>query len=150
MHNNPFGDDKYLNNLFVGPGDLSVYDKAPLPVKMDGNVFLNGAKPSRHERRPVVNKAFDPGLKLEEKDGAFILQMTLAGVLGRGPRRLVTSELLGKAVIPGLPYEQADGAPVRIDADYFGQARSAGNPTPGPFEAPGPGALRLTVGRLTS
>lgn len=146
MHNNPFGDDKYFNNLFVGRADLSVYDRAPLAVKMEGNVFLKGAKPSRRERGPVVRPDFDPGLKLIEKDGAFELDLTLGEVLGIGPRRLVTTQVLGKAAIPGLPYEQADGSPVRVDTDYFGKARNEANPTPGPFEAPGAGPLRLKVG----
>lgn len=146
MHDNPFGDDKYLNNLFVGPADLSVYDKAPLAVMMEGNVFLKGAKPSRFERAPVVAAAFDPGLKLVERQGGFELELGLDKVLGEARRRLVTTGVLGKAVIPDLPYERADGAPVRIDTDYFGKKRSAANPTPGPFEAPGPGPLRLMVG----
>ena len=38
MHDNPYGDDRYINNLFVQRADLSPYDGAPLPVKMDGNV----------------------------------------------------------------------------------------------------------------
>lgn len=146
MHDNPFGDDKYLNNLFVGPADLSVYDKAPLAVMMEGNVFLKGAKPSRFERAPVVAAAFDPGLKLVERQGGFELELGLDKVLGEARRRLVTTGVLGKAVIPDLPYERADGAPVRIDTDYFGKKRSAANPTPGPFEAPRPGPLRLMVG----
>jgi hypothetical protein len=150
MHNNPFGDDKYYNNLFVGPADLSVYDRAPLAVKMEGNVFLKGARPSRREPGPVVRPDLDPGLKLIEKDGAFELDLTLGEVLGSGTRRLVTTRVLGKAVIPGLPYEQSDGSPVRVDRDYFGKTRNEANPTPGPFEAPGAGPLRLKVGRPIS
>jgi alpha-L-arabinofuranosidase len=150
MHNNPFGDDKYFNNILAGPGDLSLYDRAPLAVKMEGNVFLKGAKPSKHESAPVVKAAFDPGLKLVESDGAFELELALDGVFGNGARRLVTTEVLGTAIIPGLPYDQADGSPVRIDADCFGKPRNAANPTPGPFEAPGSGRLRLKVGPPTS
>jgi len=145
MHDNPFGDDKYFNNLFVGPADLSVYDQAPLAVKMEGNVFLKGARPSRLETGPVVLPAYDPGLKLVEKAGGFFLELSLDGVPGPGPRRLVTAAILGKAVIPDLPYEQADGSPVRIDADYFGRPRKATDPAPGPFEGPGPGRLELKV-----
>ena len=40
MHDNPCGDDRFYNNLFVQRGDLSPYDAARLPVWMDGNVFL--------------------------------------------------------------------------------------------------------------
>lgn len=149
MHNNPFGDDKWLNNIFAGPADLSFYDKTPLAVKMEGNVFLKGAKPSKRESSPAVKAAFDPGLRLVENGPVFELELDLDDVFAGPARRLVTTEALGKAVIPGLPYEQADGSPVRIDTDYFGRARNAADPTPGPFEAPGPGRVRRKVGAGT-
>jgi alpha-N-arabinofuranosidase len=145
MHDNPFGDDRYFNNLFVGRGDLSVYDAAPLPVRMDGNVFFKGAKPSKHEREPAVRADLDPALGLVEEPDGFFLTVATDKAFGDRPRRQVTTELLGKAAIPGLPYEQADGSPVRIDVDYFGAKRSATNPTPGPFEAPGAGPVKLKV-----
>ena len=145
MHDNPFGDDKFFNNVFAGRADLSVYDKAPMPVRMEGNVFLAGAKPSKHEREPVVKPAFEPGLKVVEKPDGFYLELVWDKALGAGARRIVTTALLGKAAIPDLPYEQADGKPVRIDIDFFGQKRNAANPTPGPFEDPGTGRLSLKV-----
>jgi len=58
---------------------------------------------------------------------------------------LVTIELLGKAKVPGLAYENPDGSPLKVDRDYFGQRRSTANPTPGPFEKPGKGAVRIKV-----
>ena len=105
---------------------------------MDGNVFLKGAKPSKHERQPVVKPDFDPGLRLVEKADGFYLEIVFDGASARRKRQLVTTALLGQAVIPGLPYEQADGSPIRIDRDYFGKTRDASAPTPGPFEARGP------------
>jgi alpha-N-arabinofuranosidase len=145
MHDNPFGDDKYVNNLFIGPADLSVYDKAPLSVRMEGNVFLKGAKPSKHEREPAVRPDIDPGLRLIENTDGFFLEIALDKVLGGKGRRLVTTELLGKAAIPDLPYEQADGSPIRIDRDYFGKMRGASGPTPGPFESSASGPLVLKI-----
>src|SRR6218665_2897939 len=50
-----------------------------------------------------------------------------------GPRRLVTSELLGVAVVPGVRYENADGSDLNVDPDYFSSPRGT-NPAPGPFE----------------
>jgi len=144
MHDNPFGDDKFTNNLFVGRGDLGVYDKAPMPVRMEGNVFLAGAKPSKHEREPVVRPDLDPGIKPVEKPDGFYLELTWDPAFGAGVRRTVTTELLGRAAIPDLPYEQADGTPYRVDLDFFGKKRSA-SPTPGPFEAPGTGRLSLKL-----
>ncbi len=145
MHDNPFGDDKFFNNVFAGRADLSVYDKAPMPVRMEGNVFLAGAKPSKHERAPVVRPALDPGLKVVEKADGFYLELIWEKALGAGSRRIATTALLGKAAIPDLPYEQADGQPIRIDTDFFGQKRNAANPMPGPFEDMGTGPLSLKV-----
>jgi hypothetical protein len=44
---------------------------------------------------------------------------------------------------PDLPYEKSDGKPIRIGKDYLGKSRSELNPTPGPFESPGTGDLRI-------
>ena len=57
----------------------------------------------------------------------------------------MTTELLGKAKTPDMPYENPDGSPLKIDTDYFGKQRNETNPTPGPFENPGTGALTLKV-----
>jgi len=146
LHDNPCGDDRYFNNLFVAHGNLSPYDAARLPVRMDGNVFLKGAKSCKHENNPRVAPDFDPALRLVEKAGGFYLEVRIdqAWAADR-TRKLVTTELLGKATIPNLPYEQPDGAPLRLDADYFGKSRNQVNPAPGPFENPGQGDLTLRV-----
>ncbi len=146
MHNNPNGDDKYYNNLFVERGSLRPYDKAKLPVFMTGNVFLKGAKPSKKETAPVVNAKLDPAVKLLEKADGCYLEMNLEnGWSGDTVRPLVTTALLGKAVIPDLPYENRYGTPLKVDADYFGKARGETNPVPGPFANPGTGTLSLKV-----
>jgi alpha-N-arabinofuranosidase len=145
MHDNPYGDDRYFSNLFVELVDLSPYDGAPLPVKMDGNVFLKGAKPSKFEKAPLVEPSYEPALKLVETPEGFFLEISFGKAWTERPRKLLTTESLGRAAIPNLPYERADGTPLRIDTDYFGRSRNASNPTPGPFENPGSGMLRLKL-----
>jgi alpha-N-arabinofuranosidase len=146
LHDNPCGDDRFTNNLFVGRGDLGQYDKARLPVSMDGNVFLKGARPSRHEANPLLKPEFDPALKLVETANGCNLELTLdtAWAADR-TRALVTTQRLGKARIPDLPYEQPDGTPIRVNTDYFGKPRNEAHPTPGPFENPGAGRFVLKV-----
>jgi alpha-N-arabinofuranosidase len=145
-HDNPRGDNRYYNNLFVQHADLSVYDNAPLPMTMEGNIYLDGAKPSRFDKRSLVKPEFDPGLQLNSKPGGVYLEIKLASAwIDEEPHQLVTSTLLGKAAIPDLAYEQPDGSPLRIDADYAGKSRSGTNPTPGPFERPGQGDLKIRV-----
>jgi alpha-N-arabinofuranosidase len=144
LHNNPSGDDRFYNNLFVQRGDLSPYDAARLPVWIDGNVFLKGAKPSKHEKDPLVKPQFDPAIKLVERTDGFYLEVQFDKAwAGERTRKPVTTDLLGKAAIPSLPYEQADGSPIRVNTDYFGKKRGEANPTPGPFESPGQGELKV-------
>ena len=103
------------------------------------DVFFQGTKPSKHESEPINRSASDPGLTLVEKNDGFYLTMTLATALGsERPSQPVTSARLGKASISGCAFENPDGSPITIGTDYFGKPRNAANPTPGPFEAPGP------------
>jgi alpha-N-arabinofuranosidase len=146
FHDNPRGDDRYYNNLFMGGGDLSQYDDAKLPVWMNDNVFLKGAKPSKHEATPLLLPEFAPALKLVEEGGGLYLEMKYDPAWNTArTRKIVTTELLGRAIIPNASYEQPDGTPIRINTDFFGKRRNEANPTPGPFENPGQGDLKLKV-----
>jgi alpha-N-arabinofuranosidase len=138
------GDNRFYNNIFVGPAGLDGYDNSVFPNKMAGNVFLKGARPSRHEQSPQVRPDFDPALKLREENGKWLLELdSNRGGETAGPQ--VTSELLGKAVIPGQAFVQPDGSPYRLDRDYLGVAHGKPQPRPGPVEAPagGPSAVQV-------
>lgn len=137
------GDDRFYNNIFAGGTGLAPYDGAKLPVFMEGNVFLRGAKPSKHEKNPTVLTA-DPAIKLSEQADGWFLELTLEKDWSGRPHSLVTTERLGKAIVPRLPYECADGTPLRIDGDFFAKPRAA-DPTPGPFEHPSDGRLKIKV-----
>ena len=145
-HDNPNGDDRFYNNVLASGADLSVYDNAPLQVKMEGNVFLKGAKPSKFEDRPIIEPDFDPSIRLIGEANGIELEMKWSPAWqSERLRKLVTSELLGRALIPNLPYEQADGSPVRIDTDFFNQHRAESNPTPGPFQNADGGEISVKV-----
>jgi hypothetical protein len=125
---------------------LSVYDKAELPMRMEGNVFLHGAQPSKQESHPVVEPNFDPSLQLlERKDGIYLKMHVDKAWTGTAGNNLVTSALLGKTAISGLSYESPNGSPIRIDKDYSGKTRNASNPASGPFESLEPGDMELRV-----
>jgi alpha-N-arabinofuranosidase len=107
---------------------------------MNGNVFLKGAKPSKHETEPLLKPEFDPKLNLVEKADGFYLELILDKVWSvERTRKLVTTDMLGKVVIPNLPYEHPDGSLLRVDTDYFGKKRNEKNPSAGPFENPAVG-----------
>ncbi|MEW6195383.1 MAG: right-handed parallel beta-helix repeat-containing protein [Bacteroidota bacterium] len=146
LHDNPLGDDRFYNNIFVQRPDLSNYNDVKLPVLMEGNVYLKGAAPSKFEKEPLVKNDFDPAIKLVEKQDGFYLQIKFdKSLFEERKRKLVTTELLGKAVIPNVLFEQPDGSPVSIIRDYFGKPRNEANPAPGPFEKPGDGLISLKV-----
>jgi alpha-N-arabinofuranosidase len=145
-HDNPSGDDRFINNLFAGPADLSLYDSAPLRPFMEGNVFLHGATPSKFETEPLVVADFDPAINVVEREGAFYLDIKFDSAWNsERSHKIVTTQVLGPSAIADAAYEQPDGQPIRIDTDYFGRTRSESNPTPGPFENPGQGSLELKV-----
>jgi alpha-N-arabinofuranosidase len=158
------GDNRYYNNLFVGtggsPGEVAkddkrhrrvsgyglwVYDLREYPLHTGGNAIYHHAQAYARETNHVVQAELDPKVKLVEQGGQFILRLTLGPELKQAATTLVTTRLLGRARIPGLPYEDADGSSLKISTDYFGKKRSQTNPSAGPFEAPGSGALSLRV-----
>ncbi len=146
LHDNMSGDDRYYNNVIVKRMNLTMYDNAKFPVWMDGNVFLQGAVPSKHEKDPLVRPESDPGIKLVEKEDGYYLEGRFDKAWGvERTRKLVTTGLLGKAVIPGAAYEAPDGSPISVDTDYFKGMRNKKNPYPGAFEVPVGGQLSLRV-----
>jgi len=139
------GDDRFYNNLLIQPAGLDGYDKATLPVQIEGNVYYNGAKSYIKETNCLVKTEFNPEVKVVEKDESVFLHITLDDSYHALDNPLVTTSLLGRAKIPDAAYENPDGTPLKIDTDYFGKKRSQANPSAGPFENPGEGKLTLKV-----
>ncbi len=138
------GDSRFFNNIFVAPAGLEGYDKSAFPMQMSGNVFLKGAKPSKHEESPVLLPDFDPALNLREESGKWLLTFSADwGGAPTGP--VVTTELLGKAVIPGHAFVQPDGSPYRLDHDFLSVPHDPKHPRPGPFAAPAKGKQSVQV-----
>jgi len=168
LHDNPSGDVRFLNNLYVLAGNARQYDAALLPVAMSGNVYTKGtnaplpddraarlkdlsdaqkkAMRNKREDGALVKPDFDAGAKLVAEKDAVYLEIALdKGWLAERTRALVTSALLGRALVPDLPFENPDGTPIVLDKDYFGKARNAANPSPGPFEIAAGGTQRIKV-----
>ena len=140
------GDNRFINNIFAGTSNLSVYDGAALPMQMSGNVFLQQAAASKHEPSPLVVPDFDPKIQLTQTDQDTYLDLRLDSAWATlRTREIVTSDRLGKAVTPNLPFEQPDGSDYTLDTDYFGHPRPASNPFPGPFELPQGGQYRISL-----
>ncbi|MGZ4973795.1 MAG: right-handed parallel beta-helix repeat-containing protein [Limisphaerales bacterium] len=158
------GGDRFYNNIFSGNGEsmaaerkgnlkeirwissagLWGYDGREFPLQTGGNVYYNAAEPCGNETGSVSPAIVNPGIALVTQDGAFILHLNIGLELKQAKTAVITTVLLGNARVPGLPYENADGSDVRIVTDFFGKTRGK-SPTPGPFENPGYGELKLKV-----
>lgn len=173
LHDNPGGDVRFFNNLFVEGGNISQYSKALLPVTFEGNVYTKGAvtiegskdgqkfgemnsqaqkqlkkyrEQSATETLSIVDKDAGARVNLLQNEGNVYLEITVDRKWLTGQsRNLVSSELLGHAIIPDLPFRNADDSPLVFDTDYSGGKRNPQSPSPGPFEFRNSGKQRLKV-----
>jgi len=155
LSNTTLGDDRFYNNLFLAPGDSTVSEQwiglnaynhvdYEFPVHISHNVYVDGSMPFEGEEGSLISNARPTGWKLEEEEGRLYLHLSINPEEWKMKRPIITTELLGKAVRTGQAWENPDGSPLQIDTDFFGNVRN-NNPTPGPFEEPGSGELRLLL-----
>ena len=135
------GDNRFYNNVFIGDGrtrtqaekgDLTElrwisshglwgYDGREFPIHAAGNLYLNGAEPSRREPNPILLPDLDPGIRLQTEGARVQLQYALPADLNLPETQAVTSELLGRAKVSNQPYLLANGTKLHIKTDYFQQ-----------------------------
>ncbi|MEA1878214.1 MAG: right-handed parallel beta-helix repeat-containing protein [Bacteroidota bacterium] len=131
---NKSGDERFFNNILVGEADLGAYDKTILPCWMDGNIFLNGAKPGHIEPYPTLLPDFNPELNIMEKEDGWYLEITIDNTWGALElQKLITTDILGVTEVGSLPFVRFDDEPYIIDIDYLGKKRNQKNQFPGPF-----------------
>lgn len=151
------GDSRFYANLFTGGPALPpntrdpqriagygtwVYDTRPYPSFAADNVYYRGARPYAGEARPQILENADPGVTVVEENGEVFLKLRLGPL--RPAASLVTTQTLGRTKVTGLLYENPDGTPLTVETDFWGRRRSR-TPTPGPFENPGTGEVKLKV-----
>ncbi len=101
------------------------------PVWASGNLYLGGAKPWKKEKRKQV-VSNDVYIKIEEKEGKWILSTNLDKYIPAGLCRMIDTEKLGMAFEPEQKFENPDGSPITFNRDYF-DAETENVPLPGPF-----------------
>lgn len=138
------GDNRFFNNIFVGPAGLARYNDTALPNMTGGNVFLAGADPGATTQDFMMMNDHPSLVIREEPDGVFLDLVLEPGVIGEAQRQVVTSEVLGSAKISGARFVAPDGTAIRIDKDYLGAERPA-SPFPGPIEITRQGRQVLRV-----
>lgn len=164
------GDDRFLNNVFVGTQKTSrhcgvhgtaAYDHCPaqwpertpgddtpaadvgrsMPVTVRDNLYLNGAKAWAGETGGCTVTDGQAALTVREEDGHYWLDNNLE-TLSEGCRgKMVTTEVLGRAFQSEQPYEDRDGKALVLDTDLAGEKRPEA-PRRGPLEH-WPASLKL-------
>ena len=128
-----YGNDRYLNNIFIGTGTDTIPEGPGLQV--DWNVFYQGAKPSpwadRHSR--VVQEKIPDLRFVSLADGVDLhFQMDDAPRQVMCPR--ITRDFIAVFALTGQGLEHPDGSPLALDRDFFGVPRKSDHPAAGPFE----------------
>ncbi|HQG76497.1 MAG TPA: right-handed parallel beta-helix repeat-containing protein [Bacteroidales bacterium] len=149
------GDDRYYNNIFIGPGTektgenenygLKGYGNARLPVRIDGNIYCNGATPSQKDENFLFFPSHGQGVNLFEEDGHGYVILSYDSSFTSHRVKTVTTEMLGTAKIPKADFDNPDGTVLVIDRDFFGDKRPPDGNLSGPFinVLPGENKFRL-------
>ena len=103
-----------------------------LPVWVEGNAYLGGAKACKKERNCLVNGEQPVQVEVELENGRPVLSTNVYELLEGFTGRRIDTQVLGKAFEPEEYFENPDGTPITFDQDYFGDHRGA-HPLPGPF-----------------
>lgn len=111
---------------------LQDYHFRSLPVWINGNVYLNGARSWKLEKDKFVDHTHKVTVELIEEGNQYRLKTNLAQVLKDYTTGMICTQTLGKALEPDEYFENPDGTPIIFDRDYFSEHRSI-NVIPGPF-----------------
>lgn len=105
-----------------------------LPVRCEGNVYMNGALPGKNEVNGLFAEKADQEIKVElkDKDGQYYIETNLYEKMKNFTGRMIHTDILGKAFEPEALFENPDGTPIRFDKDFFGNHRDT-DVIPGPF-----------------
>lgn len=111
------GDERYLNNWFVGTANLDGY--APgASLLAEGNLFQPSAK-----------------VRIERTEAGFRINLPRQSKQPDEPaRQIVTSQRLGSAGASGARFTQPTGHDYTLERDFFADSWAT-NPEPGPFGA---------------
>ena len=103
-----------------------------LPVWVEGNAYLGGAKACKNEINGLVNGEQPVQVEVELENGRPVLSTNVYELLEGFTGRRIDTQVLGKAFEPEEYFENPDGTSITFDQDYFGDHRGA-HPLPGPF-----------------
>ncbi|MBQ8357975.1 MAG: right-handed parallel beta-helix repeat-containing protein [Clostridia bacterium] len=128
----PFSTPEEYEKLLEQKGyrSLKSYTEIPQPVWIAENVYTGYAQSFRAEKDPLTVP--EMSVSLDERDGKWILTMTVPQVVADKRCVPVTTQRLGTPRITEERYENPDGTPIDFMLDFFGNCRE-GAVIPGPF-----------------
>lgn len=150
------GDDKILGNVYLGeaagnavyngyPDQNSKQDTPengmpasfannPLPVRIQDNLYLGGAKPYAGETGAAEHADLAAEFQVRCEDGRWFLETNLPAYAFDKRLPLAATETLGQSFQAEASYENPDGTAFAIDHDFTGAVRGE-TAIPGPFAA---------------
>ncbi len=116
-------------------GALAKYHFGHLPVWCDGNVYFNGARAWKKEKKNLVDTENTVTWSLTEEDGKYTFRTNVYDLIGGFRDGIITSDILGKAFEPEQRYENTDGSDIIFNNDLLGNHRGVST-IPGPLADP--------------
>ena len=150
------GDDRLINNMFLGTKELPVTHWIPFSTTYDnkkavflksyleGNAYGGIAKPSSVDKNVI--KADGMTAEVEQVDGEWILTLNVPQAMIEASCEPVTTDRLGTPYLTEERYENPDGSDVDFTLDYFGNRRGD-TVIPGPFADLKAGVQNLVIWR---
>lgn len=160
LFNNPGGDVRFYNNVFLGDkikdeklSGLVSYKRFPVfseklsdsvrvtphylkflfPIWTGGNVYFNNAKPYEKEV-DFLKVSEDASATLDKRDDGYYLTFTITKNAVESAKTLsVETEMLGQTFISEAIFENPDSSPFRYTKDFFGKPVVVEKPLAGPF-----------------
>lgn len=140
----PVSMEEYMERVrSLGNGDVEQFERVKQPVGINGNVYLNGAKPFDREETKYQDDA-DPAIRIAEENGEVYLEITIPEKMKSIRTEVISTEKLGMARIVEQRFENPDGSVLYLNRDMKENVRSE-SPVPGPVEEVHVGANRVKV-----
>ncbi|MBQ8490073.1 MAG: right-handed parallel beta-helix repeat-containing protein [Pseudobutyrivibrio sp.] len=102
-----------------------------LPVWIDGNAYLSGAKQWKNEKLFFSDDG-EVSIELSENNGQYSLKTNIYDIIKGFNVNIINSDILGEAFEPEQRFENPDGSSIVFDYDFLGNHRALST-IPGPF-----------------
>lgn len=151
------GDDRFYNNIFIGkdglegvgtshyknyttsleeyiekvhetPGDLEAFMKVEQPVYINKNAYFNGAEPFEREKDKLIDRDFDPKLRIIDKGEEVYLSCQLPDSFEDFLGEIHSTKTLERVRIVDAEFENPDGSELVLDTDFLDNKKAEKSP----------------------